>query len=135
MMKNQTGFTLMEVVMVVIVLGITAVMLTPIITRLVTGPESERRIEAAILAQQQCAERILAARSVGYTSLNGTVCSTLPVVDGVIATALITTRPAGSVAACPSGMECKEVTIEAKVNNITKSSINIPPVQILFPQY
>lgn len=123
---------MMEVVVLIVVLGITATMLTPIVTSLVKGPESERRIEAAILAQQQCAERMLAARNgVGYAALSANACASLPVVDGIKATATIVDTTGG---ACATGLSCKKITVEA-VDNASGAKLGINSITLMVANY
>lgn len=130
--RPQHGFTLMEAVVVLITLSIVAAMAAPMVTNLVRGPESARRLEAAALAQQQCAERVLAAKNAaGYLLLGAssasTVCDALTDVDGVMATVAITDKTGGT---CPAGLFCKEVVIGAK-DKATSVAIGINAITLM----
>lgn len=135
---SQTGFTLIEAVVILIALGITATMVTPMVTDLVRGPESARKLEAASLAQHQCAERVLAARNaIGFTlvatnlSLATNYCTDLAAVDGVSASVAIADKSGG---ACRTGFSCKEVTIGA-FDNTSRTSIRINPLTLILVKY
>lgn len=134
---KDRGFTLLEAVIVVITLGAIAAVATPMIATLVRGPESARTIESAALAQQQCAERILASRNAtGYTltlqnlALATNVCATLSGINGVTASVASASKTGSP---CPSGFTCSEITITA----VTSDSriIGINPLTLLLVNY
>lgn len=122
MQAKSRGFTILEVLLVLSVVGIIAVAFMPSISSLVSEPETARRLEAAAIAQQQCAERILAARdSIGFeqitlsTTLLQSYCSSLPKVDDVSATVSISNYTSGPCATNQTPMiQCKKLTIGAK---------------------
>lgn len=130
--KKNRGFTILEVLLVLITLGIVATAFIPTFIELVRGPETARRIEAASLAQQQCAERILAARTtLGFSlfkqnlSLIEGYCAALPQVDGLTASIKMENYTSGL---CGSGqavaIDCRKLIIGAKDAGGTTIRIN-----------
>lgn len=101
------GFTLIETLIVMVVLGVAAVTIASLTGNLFVGQAANRDIVVGTQLMQQCAEKIMAVRrssaaSAGYSNLNVSSCDGLPAPTGYApATAASSPLTAGS-AACPA---------------------------------
>jgi prepilin-type N-terminal cleavage/methylation domain-containing protein len=111
--KPNKGFTLIELVMVIVLLSISTAGLVTLFGQLTGSLSINNDIQTAAQLAQECAEHLLAARRQAGYDLGGTTnCSALPTFNGFGPPAVTISDPyAGS--ACPATANCKLLTINA----------------------
>ncbi|WP_455203591.1 type IV pilus modification PilV family protein [Kaarinaea lacus] len=107
------GFTLIELIMVIVLLSISSVGLISMFGQLGGSLAINSDIQTATQLAQECGEHILSARRrFGYDLGGVSDCSTLSAFNGFGPAAVTITDPyAGS--ACPASAACKIVAINA----------------------
>jgi prepilin-type N-terminal cleavage/methylation domain-containing protein len=124
-MKRITGFTLIELVLVMVVISVGFLGLARLFANTNTGLSSAETVQVAAQYAQECAERVLAARrepGFAWTSLNNAMC------DGITGLPVPYVRGLNIVpttGTCPNLATCKDVTV-----TVTPGSN--PPTVILF---
>jgi prepilin-type N-terminal cleavage/methylation domain-containing protein len=112
------GFTLVEMIMVIVLLGIAGVGISSMQGSLFTGAASVKDMQVRVPMMLECAEQVLAVRRFtedGYAAVNATafgtnLCGGATVPAGYsIPTVTITEGYTGP--ACPTGSTCKLVAI------------------------
>ncbi len=107
------GFSLIELIMVVVLLSLLAVAMVPMLGQTSSGLLANRDTQAAAQLAQECAEYLLQLRrSTGYNLGGVTNCSALPALNGFGPPAVSITDPyAGD--GCPAAASCKLVSVAA----------------------
>ena len=132
----RRGFTLVETVIVLIVLGLAAVVIVRLQGNIFKGAADANSAQISIQLLQECAEKIVGIRrNLGFAAsqLNSTVCNNVTSSGFSAPTVTITNGSNGGgstlIAACPSATldSCKLVTIR-------QGSLNTP-VTLLFASY
>ena len=124
-MKSQNGFTLIEMVLVIIIISLASVPLFGMFSQAASSlVVNEKSQTAAQLAQEQAEyllavrrnQDFLAAELAGNTSevLNGNY-------SGYTRSTIITQPPVGP--GCPAGASCKEVTISVDEGGSTYAEV------------
>jgi prepilin-type N-terminal cleavage/methylation domain-containing protein len=105
---TQAGFSLIELVVVIVLLGIAAVALLQQFSQAAGSLAHNEQLQTASQLAQGCAEHLLAVRRLqGYADAITSDCSTLtPIAGYTISVALL-----GSPAACPLGAICEELQV------------------------
>jgi type II secretory pathway pseudopilin PulG len=123
-MRHNRGFSLIEMVMIIVLMGIASVPLMAMFGRSVGSQGSDVAIQTAAQLVQACGEQVLGIRrrqTNGYGLITTTSCSTLTAPAGYSLAALTVTDPYTG-GACPAGATCKRVQITASgPNGITAS--------------
>lgn len=116
-MRRTCGFSFIEMIMIIVVLGIASVALLSMYGRSVGGMQSAVSIQTAAQLVQECGEFVLGLRRRAATTLAGyaavtaaTTCVGLAVPTGYSFAALTVTDPYAG-APCPAGGTCKRVQI------------------------
>jgi type II secretory pathway pseudopilin PulG len=116
-MRRARGFSLIEMVMIIVLLSLASVPLVTMFTRSAGGMQSDVSIQTAAQLVQECGEYVLGLRRRAATTLAGyaavtaaTTCVGLAVPTGYSFSALTVTDPY-AVAPCPTGGTCKRVQI------------------------
>lgn len=113
------GFTLVESVVVMLVLGIAGVAITAMQGKLFTGSSTVKTMQVSSRLMLECAEQVLADRrhiEDGYANVNSTngfgsgQCGGVPALAGYTVPT-VTITEAFNGAACPANFTCKSVTI------------------------
>ena len=113
MEKRDQGFTLIELVLVIVLLSIASVGLVTLLGQLTNSLAVNNDTQAAAQQAQECAEYLLDARRRSGYSLGGiSDCSALPAFNGFGPPAVTTTNPY-SGSGCPLGASCKLLEISA----------------------
>ena len=135
-MRYDHGFTLMELVMVIVVVGVGLVGLTPLFDVAATSLSTNERAQQAAQYAQECAERVLATRrasTFGWatsTSINASLCNSttdspagqLPPMAAGYARSVDVTTISGTGSPCPSGTDnCKNVLVTVTSGGLTSS--------------
>lgn len=129
---TETGFTLVELIVVIVLLSIAAAGIVSLNANIFSGQDSNETLEVGAQLLQECAEKVLAA---GYTPspscLDDATASALPQgFSAPVPTVTHTILPATSTRyGCPSGGTC--VTVDVTV---TKGSSTLTPITLLLVQ-
>lgn len=117
-MKRARGFSLIEMIMIMVLLGLGSVVLVRMYGQSVGSFDKDAVIQTGAQAVQQCGEHILGKRRRSTNAYNdltssnaGTYCdnTTLPMPAGYVRT-LVLTDPY-TTGACPPAAVCKRVQI------------------------
>ncbi|MEN8761315.1 MAG: prepilin-type N-terminal cleavage/methylation domain-containing protein [Thiogranum sp.] len=112
-MKTQSGFTLIELVLVIIIISIAAVPLFGMFSQAASSLLINEKTQTAVQLAQEHAEYLLAIRrnqDFNATELSGNTTEVLGGnFSGYNRSTVITPAPGGP--GCPGGASCKEVTI------------------------
>ena len=113
LLRPNKGFTLIELVMVIILLSISCAGLVTLFGQLTNSLSINNDIQAAAQLAQECAEHLLAARRRSGYDLGGIDdCSALPAFNGFGPPQVNIDEPYAA-AACPGSANCKLLTIKA----------------------
>ena len=105
---RQAGFSLIELVVVIVLLGIAAVVLLQQFSQAAGSLARNEQIQTAAQLAQGCAEHLLAVRrGQDYPTAIATDCASLPGIAGYTTSV----APLGSPAACPLGASCEELQV------------------------
>lgn len=119
-MNNDRGFSLIELIMIIVLLGIGLTGLMAMFGRSTIGMADDAAIQTGTQLVQQCAEHILGQRRrhpggtvAGYNSIDATSCNSLPAAPtGYSLAALVVTNPYAA-GACAGLTTCQRIEISA----------------------
>lgn len=118
---GMRGFSLIELVMIIVALGIMGAFLATTLTQLPRPLEVNESAQTASQLAQQCSERVLQRRRnplIGFASIASGSCAGLPVFPGYAITDVVDAAFVGG--ACPGGAgTCKRVTVTVTRNAVT----------------
>lgn len=121
-MKGSRGFSLIELVAIIVVLSLGLVGLTALFGQTVGSVDINDRLGVAAQAAQRCAEHVLARRrvdpAIGFAGVASGLCAGLPAYNGFTATDVVAAY-AGT--GCPGGAGCKQVTVTASDGSTSRS--------------
>jgi prepilin-type N-terminal cleavage/methylation domain-containing protein len=124
-MKTQSGFTLIELVLVIIIISIAAVPLFGMFSQAASSLLINEKTQTAVQLAQEHAEYLLAIRrnqDFNATELSGNTTEVLGGnFSGYNRSTLITQPPSGP--GCPAGASCKEVTVSVDEGATTYAEI------------
>ena len=113
---RERGFTLIETLMVVVVLGIAAVTISSLQGNIFKGQSVNKDIQVGVQLMQECAEQVLAVRQTsGFAGVSGVnfginKCGAMSALGAYSLPSVSFISPYTDVA-CPSGGTCKLVSI------------------------
>jgi prepilin-type N-terminal cleavage/methylation domain-containing protein len=126
-MRRERGFTLIEIIVAMVVMAITAVAVVAMQGRMFQGSDSVKDMQVGSRLMLECAEHVLATRrhaAEGYSlvvdgaNFGAAKCGDLVALGGYAVPSVGIVTITGSE--CPSGYECKRVTItHSGLANIT----------------
>lgn len=124
------GFTLVELIIVIVTLAIASVGIISLNANIFSGQDNNRTLEAAAPLMQECAERILAERRNG--GYGAAALATSALAEGLCTgmTVTLAIGGAGTIPACPypdvtSTLNCKLITIrQGALTPITLMLVN-----------
>jgi len=127
---GSRGFTLIESIIVLAVLGIAAAGIASMQGNIFSGRSDNRLIEVGTQLMQECAEQVLATRQRigGYVLVTTSTCSSLGSFGGFSAPSVTIT--ADTSAACPAGGTCKTVVI-----SVSKGGSSLTPITLGLVSY
>lgn len=118
-MRSIRGFSLIELIMIIVLLGLASVPLTTMFGRSVGSQGDDVAIQTAAQLVQACGEQVLGIRRRqpgGYGLIAANICSGITAPTGYALAALTITSPyTGGV--CPGGATCQRVQITANGPN------------------
>lgn len=122
------GFTLIESILVMTILGISAVAIVSMQGNISFGQTGNADMQVGAQLMQECAEQILAVRrQTSYAAVTSTSCSSLGSYGGFSPSVTVTTDTG---AACPSGATCETVVIA-----VSKTGTSLTPVTLELVSY
>jgi prepilin-type N-terminal cleavage/methylation domain-containing protein len=132
------GFTLVESIIVMVLLGIAAAGIVSLQGRIFTGQAANKDMQLGVQLMQECAEQILATRRNGihgYIAVNNTACSALGNIGGFGAPSVTLTltgdpNPPNPVTACTSASSTCTATI-----SISKGGSSLTPITLRLVKY
>lgn len=130
-MSRQSGFTLIEMVLVIVILAVAAVPLFGLFTQASASLLSNERIQTAVQLAQERAESILAQRRAqDFTAVAlGTTTDALGAnYSTYTRTVTVVQPPTGP--GCPGGASCKEVVV-----NVAQGPDTLAEVTFLLVDY
>jgi len=117
MSSRERGFSLIELVMIIVALGIMGAFLSTTLTQLPRPLTVNEGAQTASQLAQQCSERILERRRnplIGFAPIATGICVGLPVLPGYVITDVV-----DPTFACPGGGgTCKRVTVTVTRNAV-----------------
>lgn len=138
--SRVSGFTLLELLMVMVLLGVAAVAIASLSAHLFSGQSASRDLVVGTQLLQECAEQVLAVRrNKGYTAVTTSACSGLNLSPdnlggfGVPSVALAVTGDPGApspVTACTSASSFCTVTV-----SVGKDGTSLAPVVFRLANY
>jgi prepilin-type N-terminal cleavage/methylation domain-containing protein len=127
------GFTLIESIIVMVVLGIAAAAIISLQGNIFKGQADNAAAETGVQMTQQCAEQILATRwnaASGYSSVTTSTCSAL----GSYSVAVTPTYPSGTSAfGCGTGITCCDKNSSTCLVSISFGGLN--PIYLKLVNY
>ena len=124
------GFTLIETIFVMALLGIAAVTIIKLQGTVFYGKASNKDLQVGVLLMQECAEQVIAVRrNAGYSAVNTSTCNTLGNYGG-FSVPIVTVTADNSGVACPTGGTCNKVVI-----TLSKDGSNLTPVTLELVDY
>ena len=113
------GFTLMETLVAILLLALLAVSATGLNGQLFMQSSNMRNLQMGTQLQQACVEQVLAQRkATGYATTFS--CASLNA-QGFTLTA----NDAPSVQYCPSGLQCRQISVAVSGNGISPSAATL----------
>ena len=132
---RERGFTLIETLMVMVVLGIAATTIIGLQGNIFAGHGANKDMQVGVQLMHECAEQVLAIRrrspTVGYTNVTTAACSGLGNYGG-FGVPVVTLRDdsGASVSACASTSSDCTATI-----TIGKDGANLSPITLRLSKY
>ena len=123
---SERGFSLIELIMIIVVLGIVGAYLSTTLTQLPRPLAVNEGAQTASQLAQQCGERILERRRnplVGFAPIASGICAGLPVLPGYAITDVVNAAFIGGACLGAAGT-CKQVTVTVTRNAVTVAQIN-----------
>ena len=124
------GFTLIETIVVMTLLGIAAVTIIKLQGTVFYGKSDNQDLQVGVMLMQECAEQVIAVRrNAGYTVVNTSTCSALGNYGGY-SVPIVTVTADNTGSACPTGGTCNKVVI-----TLSKNGSNLTPVTLELVNY
>lgn len=126
---SQVGFTLIELVISILILGVTSAAIIQLNGNLFRRSDDIKKIQNANLVLQACMDRIVGIRkaAVDVTTLTASAlnasCQTIPTLDSSITVTVTAVTPVSTL--CPTS--CVQFQIRA-----TGTGLNTPYIPLLF---
>jgi type II secretory pathway pseudopilin PulG len=126
-MRANRGFTLIELIMIMVALGVMGAFLASTTAQLPRALEVNEVAQTAAQFAQQCSERVLARRrssavGAGYGSIVSGICAGL-LTPGYTVTDTVADPYVG--VACPPLASCKQVTVTVTRNAVTVAGADL----------
>lgn len=120
-MHPARGFSLIELIMIIVVLGVVGALLATTFTQLPRSLDVSEGAQTASQLAQQCSERVLARRravgaGLGFASIATGSCAGLPALPGYAVNDIVAVLVGG---ACPPLAACRQVTVTVTRNLVT----------------
>jgi prepilin-type N-terminal cleavage/methylation domain-containing protein len=134
--RLRAGFTLIEVVIVIVILGIASAVVIKMVAQVANGQSDNQTLQVGAQLLQECGEWIVANHRRDksfYTSVlvagTSTNCFSGPgTYGGFDAPSVVVTDITGGTG-CPGTSNCKQAVISVSKGGVTLNSINLIVVQ------
>jgi prepilin-type N-terminal cleavage/methylation domain-containing protein len=140
MMRGHRGFTLLEMIIVLVLMGIASAAVVGMVAQVGSGQTENSELKVGAQLLQECGEWIIANHRrdenfypnvlVPGTSAN---CFSGPGAYGGFNAATVTVTDISSISPCtdltPSGAECKNVAISVSNGSVTLNTLNLTVVR------
>ena len=134
-MRSARGFSLIELIAIIVVIGVMGAFLTTTLSQLPRSLEVNEGAQTASQLAQQCSERVLARRrstavGFGFGSIASNTCAGLPTLAGyAIADTVV---DLSGVAPCPSvaANSCRRVTV-----TVTRNAVIVATTDFMLVNY
>lgn len=126
----QKGFTLVETLMVMVVLGIAATIIISLQGNIFQGEAANKDMQIGAQLMHECAEQVLGVRrrspSLGYTAVTTSACSGLGNYGGFGTPVVTLINDSGSnVSACASASCTATITVGKDGSNLTPITLRL----------
>jgi type II secretory pathway pseudopilin PulG len=125
-MHTARGFSLIELIMIIVAIGVMGAFLATTSSQLPRSLEVSEGAQTASQLAQQCSEWVLARRrstaaGFGFGSIVSDACLVLPTLTDYAVTDTVTVTDSSGDAACPSALanSCKRVVVTVTRNGVT----------------
>lgn len=128
---RSRGFSLIELIMIIVALGIVGAFLATTLTQLPRSLDVNEGSQTGAQLAQQCSERVIAQRrnpAFGFGPIATGVCASLPAPAGYAVADVVDAAYAG--AACPAAGACKRVTV-----TVTRNAVMVARTDFLLVDY
>lgn len=127
---NSQGFTFIETIVVMTLLGIAAATIIKLQGTVFYGKSDNKDLQVGVMLMQGCAEQVIAVRrNAGYTAVNTSTCSALGNYGGYTAP-IVTVTADNTGTACPTGGTCNKVVI-----TLSKDGSKLTPITLELVDY
>jgi prepilin-type N-terminal cleavage/methylation domain-containing protein len=125
-LAGSRGFTLVESIMVLVVLGIGAAAIVSLQANVFKGQSGNADLEVGVQLMQECAEQVLATRrGSGYTAVNQNTCSTLGNVGNFAPGITLTADGVSGAASCAGNTTTCTVEVTASKGGASLKKITL----------
>jgi type II secretory pathway pseudopilin PulG len=125
MSRRQCGFSLIELVIIIVVVSVAAVGLLSLWTGIGRSAGQSEETQTATQLAQECAEHILAQKrvnpTVGYDNITTTVCNGLPAFTGYTRSVTLTPTTASPCPVATAG-QCQLVRVQVDHGLVTSAA-------------
>ena len=131
-MKLQRGFSLIELILVIVIVSIAAVMLLSSFSYVGTSIIVSDDLQVGLQVAQECGDYIITSRrdvSNDYVGIDNTTCDALVLPSGFTRSITITVENSTTLPACPSSA-CKKVAI-----SVSKGATSITDITTVLVDY
>lgn len=127
---RQKGFTLIELVLVIVIITVASMPLFSLFTQATSSLLSNEDLQAAVQLAQEKAEDVLAQRrNQGFASVATGTTPEAGVYNGFNRTTVIT-QPSPAPAGCPGGSICNDVVVQ-----VDKGGAVLAEIRLLLVDY
>jgi len=112
-MRLQCGFSLIELIMVIVIVSIAALMLLSSFSYVGSSIIVSDELQIGMQSAQECSDFIISSRrdaTNSYAGIDNTVCNFLVVPAGFTRSVTVTVEDSSTLPACPSAA-CKKVVV------------------------
>jgi prepilin-type N-terminal cleavage/methylation domain-containing protein len=132
MKRIRRGFTLIEVIVVIVILGIASAAVVKMVVQVASGGTDNQTLQVGSQLLQECGEWILAnhRRDENYytnvlTAGTSTNCFSGPSAYGSFSAPTVVVTDVSGTSSCPTGGVCKQVAISISSGGSSLNTVNL----------